>query len=382
VDEELEQKPGGAVPAGAASAAAPVVSTALAPLRQELEGLRPAGLDPHGLFLLGVVLARLERPGEARTALTESVTAWPWNWSAWKALSALIPDLATLQSLALGDHWMVQFFLADVYWELHASAESLAICDQLLTAFPGSAHVQAQMALAHYDERDFDRAQALFEGLRRADPQRLDHMDTYSNILFVKEAKGALAVLAHDAVQVDKYCPETCCIVGNYYSLKCDHEKAVVYFQRALRLNPAYLSAWTLMGHEFVELRNTSAAIRAYRKAVEINPRDYRAWYGLGQTYELLQMHTFALYYFGKATHVRPFDPRMWCAMGDAYDKLELVDDAIRCFKRAEANDDREGVAIIKLAKLYSAAGQPKNVLSLFSISSKSNRFFAGVLVL
>lgn len=39
------------------------------------------------------------------------------------------------------------------------------------------------------------------------------------------------------------------------------HERAVQYFRRALRLNPHYLSAWTLMGHEYVELKNPPAAI-------------------------------------------------------------------------------------------------------------------------
>lgn len=39
------------------------------------------------------------------------------------------------------------------------------------------------------------------------------------------------------------------------------HERAVQYFRRALRLNPSYLSAWTLMGHEYVELKNPPAAI-------------------------------------------------------------------------------------------------------------------------
>jgi tetratricopeptide (TPR) repeat protein len=63
---------------------------------------------------------------------------------------------------------------------------------------------------------------------------------------------------------------------------------------------------------EFVELRNTPAAIEAYRRAVDINARDYRAWYGLGQTYEILQMHAYSIYYFGKAAALRPYDPRMW----------------------------------------------------------------------
>ena len=109
----------------------------------------------------------------------------------------------------------------------------------------------------------------------------------------------------------------------------------MTYFRRALKLNQHFLSAWTLMGHEcvvsiialeskllmgheyvelkntslltnyvftdyshscllwlhllwlhltrYVELKNTAAAVDAYRHAVDINAKDYRAWYGLGQ---------------------------------------------------------------------------------------------------
>lgn len=53
--------------------------------------------------------------------------------------------------------------------------------------------------------------------------------------------------------------------VGNYYSMRCQHEKAALYFQRALKLSPRCLGAWTLMGHEYMEMKNTSAAIQAYR---------------------------------------------------------------------------------------------------------------------
>lgn len=34
------------------------------------------------------------------------------------------------------------------------------------------------------------------------------------------------------ALRIDKYTPEACSIIGNYYSLKGEHEKAVVYFQK------------------------------------------------------------------------------------------------------------------------------------------------------
>ena len=94
-----------------------------------------------------------------------------------------------------------------------------------------------------------------------AHPAHLQGMDIYSNILYVKEEFAALSALAHRVAASDKYRPEACCVVGNYYSLRGQHERAVQYFRRALRLNPAYLAAWTLMGHEYVELKNPPAAI-------------------------------------------------------------------------------------------------------------------------
>lgn len=37
--------------------------------------------------------------------------------------------------------------------------------------------------------------------------------------------------------------------------------QAVVYFQRALKQDRRFLNAWTLMGHEYVEMKNPPAAI-------------------------------------------------------------------------------------------------------------------------
>ncbi len=105
-----------------------------------------------------------------------------------------------------------------------------------------STHVLAQAALTHYNVRKFDEAQRLFEvgarcgshaearalpvqDIRAADPLRLDQMDTYSNILYVKvrigapawlgvlrpdqraaaqDLKGDLSFLAHVAAGIDK----------------------------------------------------------------------------------------------------------------------------------------------------------------------------------
>ena len=269
---------------------------------------------------------------------------------------------------ALKPHIMKQFFMGYVLRELQQHTEAMEIFDSLEHIFPNSKHVLSEKALISYHTRDFDESQELFEQLRELDPHRLTTMDTYSNILYVKEERSALSFLAHNAIENNKYCPETCCIIGNYYSLKAHHEKAVLYFRRALKLDPDYLSAWTLMGHEYVEMKNTPAAIEAYRRAVDINPRDYRAWYGLGQTYEILQMQYYALHYYRKASTLRPYDSRMWTALGNCFESLERHDNAIDCYERAVRHGDREGIAPRKLGMLHKTKGDHDNAARYFKI--------------
>lgn len=95
-------------------------------------------------------------------------------------------------------------------------------------------------------------------------------MDTYSNLLYVQHQRVELAYLAQRAVKIDKYRVETCCILGNYYSLHGEHQKAMRYFHRALKLNPLYLAAWTLLGQEYMELKNSNDAIQSYSKALGV----------------------------------------------------------------------------------------------------------------
>ncbi|KAK1305406.1 Anaphase-promoting complex subunit 8 [Acorus calamus] len=336
------------------------VNSELVPLERELSALRrSSAIDSFGLYLYGIVLRDKGCESLARTVLVESVNSYPWNWNAWSELQSLSSSLDVLNSLNIKDHWMKDFFIASAYLELRMYNESVAKYESLQGIFRCSDYIQAQIATALYSLREFDEAEIMFEELLRTDPFRVDSMDVYSNLLYAKECFSALSYLAHRVFLTDKYRPESCCIIGNYYSLKGQHEKSVLYFRRALKLNRKYLSAWTLMGHEYVEMKNTPSAIDAYRRAVDINPRDYRAWYGLGQTYEMMGMPFYALYYFRKSAYLQPSDARLWIAIGQCYESapLQMHEEAIKCYMRAANNNDREGIALHQLAKLHSLLG-------------------------
>lgn len=119
---------------------------------------------------------------------------------------------------------------------------------------------------------------------------------------------------------------------ANYYSLRSQHEKAALYFQRALKLNPRCLGVWTLMGHEYMEMKNTSAAIQAYRSAWKWNQHPFfkellwssqsfffspisdmpPRWTSVttvpgmaGVKHEILRMPFYCLYYYQKAHQLR-----------------------------------------------------------------------------
>ncbi|XP_043288679.1 cell division cycle protein 23 homolog isoform X1 [Venturia canescens] len=225
-------------------------------------------LDGFGLYLFGVTLKKLQLTREAIDVLVESCYGQPMHWGTWLELAALITDREKLEALTLPNHWMKHFFMAHMYLELQLLDEGLALYRELQAmGFENNGYVLAQTAIAVHYGRDVDNAIEIFKRIIKDDPFCLDNMDTYSNLLYVKELKVELAHLAHKATQIDKYRLQTCCIVGNYYSLRADHQKAVMYFHRALKLNPQYLSAWTLLGHEFMEMKNTNGAIHSYRQA-------------------------------------------------------------------------------------------------------------------
>ncbi|KAJ2676405.1 anaphase-promoting complex component apc8 [Coemansia sp. RSA 1085] len=338
----------------------------LVAIRDELEQLdRATGLDAFLLYLLGLVLKALGQRAQARSALLRSVHEYPCNWSAWQLLETCVDavrqPIESLSTETRGAGWMHHAFMAQMLVEqFGGSNQDFAVhVRHLQQLFPESPFVQGLLAVRHYSMREFEDASRLFAQLQKTDPHRLDLMDIYSNILYVMEDRARLGELAHRCAQLDRFRPETCCVIGNYYSLRREHEKAVGYFQRALQLDSKYLAAWTLMGHEFIEMKNTAAAVDAYRHAVDVDERDYRAWYGLGQTYEMLNMPHYACSYYMRAAALRPYDSRMWCALGSCYESSGQQRQAIESYRRALLGSaENEAMAITRLAHLYEDSGE------------------------
>ncbi|KAI7874322.1 TPR-like protein [Lichtheimia hyalospora FSU 10163] len=342
-------------------------NTELNSLYEELHDLHDKkSLDAFGLYLYGIVLRKCKLDKLAASALLDSVKQYEYNWSAWMELGSLATtrknflDLQTTLAKQMKDSIMKDLFLARLALEMHLPSDTFwELMRPLAGCFPDSIYIKSQLAAACYDMFDYNEAEALFDEMRKEQPYRIEDMDIYSNLLYLQDSRHKLSLLAHDCVRIDRYRPETCCIVANYYSITREIAESVEYFKRALKLDRNYHLAWTLLGHDYIEMKNTNAAIECYRRAINVNSRDYRAWYGLGQAYEILSLPYYATYYYKKATELRPYDARMWKALGACYAILQEDQDAAGCYTRAAEcdNEGKHGI-LIQLARVFDKMGK------------------------
>ncbi|CAG8700536.1 46252_t:CDS:2, partial [Gigaspora margarita] len=118
-----------------------------------------------------------------------------------------------------------------------------------------------------------------------------------------------------------------------------EHEKAISYFRRALQVNRKCLAAWTLMGHEYVELKNIHAVVVSYKRAVE---------------------PYYAIYYYQRSSALRPYDARMWLRLGALYEQLSVPNESIKAYNRALQCTDIDSSSKLQAElKLKSLSGSP-----------------------
>ncbi|PBK74233.1 TPR-like protein [Armillaria solidipes] len=323
--------------------------------------------DPWLLFLKGLFLKHLGRREEAAESAILSIAGFLWNWSAWELLRSCISDneqmSALIQLLPIPEnHPLTQMFQIKTMSDLQlASEHEMSLAAKLLepNCFPKNDFLYGLRGCIMYNSHDMGAAVVEFERMLELDPWHIEYVDVYSFALHVNEGTRKLSRLSREYLLLNKDRPEVACFVGNYYSVRSYHTDAIKYFKRAVDLDPTYDTALTLMGHEYIEMKNAQAAITAYRQTLDIRRDDHRAWYGLGQAYELLSMHDNALHYFLHATSIVPYDMRMWQAAGHCYEVLGRIRQAIECYKRSLISaDPRETIVKLNLARLYYKLGE------------------------
>lgn len=113
--------------------------------------------------------------------------------------------------------------------------------------------------------------------MRSLEPYRIWDMEVYSTLLWHLRRNVQLSFLAQELLTIDSRSPEAWIAAGNCFSLQKERNQALTCFRRAAQLDPSCAYAYTLSGHESID-DNLEKALAFFQCAIRSDPRHYNAW--------------------------------------------------------------------------------------------------------
>ena len=112
-------------------------------------------------------------------------------------------------------------------------------------------------------------------------------------------ADAAIRQCSHAGIE-DRFALPWSIKADAHYRLR-EYDKANVFYETALKIDPNDSVAWSHIGNMFAFEGKQEEAMKAYDRALEIDPRNAEAWNNKGAVYQSLRMYEDALISFDKA---------------------------------------------------------------------------------
>ncbi|KAM7458229.1 hypothetical protein BLSTO_00999 [Blastocystis sp. subtype 1] len=297
-------------------------------------------------YVLGCIWKRKDDK-RASSAFLASISQFPYFWSCWRALSDVVVTSADFNALSdsIDSSFILKyFFLLLTTNRLTQSSTPLSLHNTLASVFPSNAFLRLQLATYYYNHHLLASLEQTLHAFAtpptftRADA---DAFATLScNLLYLQRDAAGLGALCQTLAREDPLLPSLPLVQGSYWSVLGQHEKAVLCMTEATEKTPSG-TAWLLLGHEYVDLKNPKVAAACYQRAVRANPRDYRGYFALGRVYEAEGNGALAYYYLMRAVALQEKLPLLWLALGDFLRSEGKEEQALEAYAHGRRSDGR-----------------------------------------
>ena len=242
--------------------------------------------------------------------------------------------------------------------------QSISILTGLPEKHRNSGWVLSCIARALYEKTNYNESVKYYESARKLEPYRLEGMEYYSSALWHLHKEVELSILAKELMEFDQDAPETWCVAGNCYSLQKEHESAIKYLEKAIKVDQNFAYAYTLLGHELISAERLDQAMTYFRNAVRLDPRHWNAWCGLGCIYYKNELYANAELYYMKALKIAPTNPVLMCQLAVVQHACKKSDAAIETLSKALQIDPENALCRFHRATIYSAVDKNKEALT------------------
>ncbi|KAG5647154.1 hypothetical protein DXG03_001109 [Asterophora parasitica] len=280
-------------------------------------------------------VAYSQSPPPATAASPRSDSPSPSTWTAAHEQAA-----QDEYDAELADHYVYtltrQFARATCALAVYDCQGCLAELEQLPSVHQASSWVLAMVGRVHYEKQDFASAERAFKEVRTLEPHRLWDMEVYSTLLWHLQRTVELSFLAQELLSINPQSAQAWIAVGNLFSLQKERSQALTCFRRAAQMDPTCAYAYTLSGHESID-EDLDKAINFFQCALRADARHYNAWYGLGTCYLRMSKIRLAEYHYRKAVEIHPNNAVLLGCVGMAVERrgdraaaLALFNDAVK----------------------------------------------------
>lgn len=145
---------------------------------------------------------------------------------------------------------------------------------------------------------------------------------------------------------------------GTALFLKHQHEEAISYLKKAIKINPKNGLAHYMMCNVLLKMRRNKGALYHINQAIEAQHTAPEVYYKLAYTLNRHGRHKDAVDCLRKLLRTTPEYADALCELGKSYVGLKKVKHAIICFKRAVQADPKHAISHAYLGSLYRRTGQ------------------------
>ncbi|ESK96921.1 20s cyclosome subunit (nuc2 cdc27) [Moniliophthora roreri MCA 2997] len=307
-------------------------------------------------------------PAVANTPRSEG-SASPSNWTPTNEAGA-----QQAYDIEVADYYIYDlmrlFARATRALTMYDSAKCLAELEELPSIHQQTPWVLAMVGRAHYEKADYVAAERAFKAVRTLEPYRVWDMEVYSTLLWHLQRPVQLSFLAQELISIDPRSAQAWIAVGNLFSLQKERPQALTCFRRAFQMDPACAYAFTLSGHESID-EDPDKAINFFQSALRVDPRHYNAWYGLGTCYLRMSKLRLAEYHFRRAAEIHPNNAVLLGCVGMVVERRgdregahTLFDEAVKLAPENALVRYRRAKVYISMKKYESAIGDLEHLRS------------------
>ena len=217
----------------------------------------------------------------------------------------------------------------------------------------------------------YDQAEASFRLALSDDPASAEALYGLGSVYLKQEKTTEARESFERATRLPPSYPDTLANSWNNLGLLATREgrtaEAILYFKKALQLNPDHAVALDNLGNAYRQQKNWEEARKTLEHAVKISPEDPEANYSLGMVFAQLDDSDRAYEYLQKVLNLRPGYPEALNNLGVLYLRTQRREQAMASFEECIRVAPEFDQAYLNLARVYSLEGNPdkaRNVLA------------------